>query len=169
MVVIAIATTLTLVACMGKDMGDFVKVATPIGIQKSDGVPPKLTLNEAEYEYSAWFDRTQGDGTQWRGLVMNGRDSAALLSSLALQVGKDAQAHPAVAMIPGLGLLIGYATRRFGDASPSQLAEKQKASYNKGQKDVLTALDTRSRTTDASNASAAELIAIIKAEVAKTA
>ncbi len=169
MAAIAIAATLTMVSCMGKDFGDYWKVNTPTAIQQSEGIPAKLSLNDSEYEYGAWFDNVQREGAEWRKRIEGGRDSVAMLRSLAMQLGESAQAHPAIAAVPGLSLLLGYVIKRKGDVSAGELADREKASYGKGRKDVLAALGERVSTTPESDKAAADLLALIKAEIAKAA
>lgn len=164
---IAIAATLFLFACAGKNFGDFVKVGTPVAIQQAEGIPAKLTLNESEYEYGTWFDGVQRDGAEWRGRIEGGRDSVALLNSLKMQAGEAAMASPALIAVPGLSLILGYLIKRKSDATPTEVANKEKASYNKGRRDTLTALDERAKTTLASDSAATDLIALIKGEIAK--
>ena len=155
-------------ACMGVDLGDFMKVKTTIGIQQSEGLPATLTLNDAEYEYNAWFEKVQREGTEWRARISKSRENAQLFGSLFMQLGREAATSPAVAAVPGLALLLGFFIKRPGDKSASETESEKRASYNKARKDVLTSIEGRYATTNASDTAATEIIEALKAEIAKT-
>jgi len=166
---LGVFTTFILVACAGKDWGDFVKVKIPVSVQKSQGLPATLTLNESEFEFEQWYDQTKDSGFEWINRNEGGRNTASMFKSLSMQMGEDLKANPAVVAIPGLGMLIGFLTKRPGDKSAAQNAEDQKASYNKARRDMLVEIQERQRAAPTSNPdqTAADILAMIKAGINK--
>ena len=129
---VVLASTVGLLgACANWDFGDLVKVDTPIGIQKRDGLPARMSLNEAEEQYPAWRDDVQRDDATWRANISEGSEFAGLLSSFSLQQLNDA--GPMIAGIPvaGPGLvggagLLGVLLGRMGTG------REKRNSFNKG-------------------------------------
>lgn len=119
----------------GCDMGDIIKVDTPVSLQRQ-GIEPKMTLNNAVYEYESWYSNVQRDGAEWRQRIDRGNEIAGLLQSLALGYVDEYSAAlgPASLFVTGLtGLFLGRAgTRR----------EKEK-SYAKGAEDAVAILEKK--------------------------
>jgi hypothetical protein len=167
MLAVAIAMTAMFVGCSGIDIGDYVKVDTPVDIQQSYGLPARLTLNRSEVAYESWFNVTAINGTAWKSNIESGRETAQLFRSLSLQAASELLGTEAVAAIPGLTLLIGLFMRKPGDVSGGDASEREKASFNKGQKVMLEALEKQAARTPGSDARAAEIIEAVKAIAGK--
>ena len=123
--------TLGLVACAGFDLGDIIKVRTPTPIQQTTGLPARISLNEAEAEYRAWFENAQRVGAQWKASIERAGEIRGLLNQLTLSA-LD-QIGPAMGGIPVLGpalpALTGLAGLFIGSA---RLRREKEASFNKG-------------------------------------
>lgn len=55
-----------LAACAALDPGDIFHAKTPIGIQKTEGLPSTLPVNDAESEYMAWREDVTRQDAEWR-------------------------------------------------------------------------------------------------------
>ena len=123
--------TLGLAACAGFDLGDIIKVRTPTSIQQTTGLPARISLNEAEAEYRAWFENAQRVGAQWKASIERAGEIRGLLNQLTLSA-LD-QIGPAMGGIPVLGpalpALTGLAGLFIGSA---RLRREKEASFNKG-------------------------------------
>lgn len=127
----------TLAACAGMNVGDFVQVKTPHAIQQQTGLPARLTLNEAEAEYRAWYQDVQREGAAWKASIGQGSEVASLLNQLTLQALNDV--GPSLAGVPVLGPILpvlmgigGLFLRRPGDVSQDVLRKEKEDSYNAG-------------------------------------
>ena len=160
--IIAVGLTALLIGCKGIDLGDYVSVDTPAAIQQSHGLPASMTLNEAEIAYDTWFSETAINGTAWKGNVERSRDTVQLFNSLALNGIQELVGSEWAAAIPGLTLLAGLFIRRPGDTSEADAAEREKASYNKGQRATVEVLEQRARTSAKSDADAQTIIDVLK-------
>lgn len=128
---LALAVSMSLAACAGFDMGDIVHVKTPNGIQKTQGLPRTISLNEAEDEYQAWFDTVQRDGAAWRNNIERANEIRGILGQLAMtgldELGPTIMGIPVIGpLAPGLGML---ATYFIGAGNVRKQKEK---SYNAG-------------------------------------
>lgn len=168
MLAVAVGLFFLISGCQSFDPGNYIKVNTPVSIQQSDGLPSKLTLNEWEVEYEAWFNDKMTNGTAWKGNGERARESAQLFRSLSLQTASELIGTEAVAAIPGLTLLLGLFMRRPGDVSNGDASEREKASFNKGQKVMLEALERQASRTEKSDAHASELVAAVRAMLNKS-
>ena len=128
---VLVMLSLVLVACAGFDLGDMVKVKTPNDVQKTQGLPRTVSLNEAEHEYQAWFEDVQRTGAQWRGSIERGGEIRGMLSQLSLSALNDI--GPTLAGVPVVGpalpALTGMAGLFFG---VGRLRREKEASFNKG-------------------------------------
>jgi hypothetical protein len=131
--VLAIITAI-MVSMSGCELGDFIHVKTPTGIQQTYGYPPSLTLNEWEGEFQKWQDGVRADGQMWVERGASARAVKSAVSSILMQgmeqgSGLLGTAAPwLVPFLPGILGLGGLFLRRPGDVTPK---EKEKA-YNKG-------------------------------------
>ena len=123
--------SLGLAACAGFDLGDIIRVRTPTSIQQTTGLPARVSLNEAEVEYRAWFENAQRVGAQWKASIERAGEIRGLLNQLTLSA-LD-QVGPALGGIPVLGpalpALTGLAGLFIGTA---RLRREKEASFNKG-------------------------------------
>lgn len=122
----------------GCDIGDVVKVDTPVIVQQNHGHPAKMSLNESIDAYDAWTAEVKLEGQQWRRQIEEGEEVAAFIGNITLQAVNDL--GPTVAGIPvyggilsaGLGI-VGLFVRRPGDVSAKAVTKEKEASFNKGQ------------------------------------
>jgi hypothetical protein len=125
---------LCLASCAGYNLGDLIRVKTPVGIQQSTGLPKTMPLNEAKTQYAAWFEDTKRSGNEWKTQIESGDEVAGLLSQLAMQqldaVGPTLAGIPVLnASLPVIAGLLGvYLGKRKTDA----VRQEKEDSYNKG-------------------------------------
>jgi len=129
--------TLALAACAGFDLGDVVKVRTPNAIQQTTGLSARVSLNEAEAEYRAWFESVQRTGAQWKASIERAGEIRGLLGQLTLsaldEVGPTLAGVPVVG--PALPALTGIVGLFIGSG---RLRKEKEASFNKGLKEGRT-------------------------------
>lgn len=129
--------TLALAACAGFDLGDIVKVKTPNPIQQTTGLASRISLNEAEAEYRAWFENTQRTGAQWKASIERAGEIRGMLGQLTLsaldEVGPTLAGVPVVG--PALPALTGIVGLFIGSG---RLRKEKEASFNKGLKEGKT-------------------------------
>lgn len=129
--------TLALAACAGFDLGDIVKVKTPNAIQQTTGLPSRVSLNEAEAEYRAWFEDAQRTGSQWKASIERAGEIRGMLGQLTLsaldEVGPTLAGVPVVG--PALPALTGIVGLFLGSG---RLRKEKEASFNKGLKEGKT-------------------------------
>lgn len=132
-----IMLTFVLAACAGFDLGDIVKVKTPNTIQQTTGLSSRVTLNEAEAEYRAWFENTQRTGAQWKASIERAGEIRGMLGQLTLSaldsVGPTIAGVPIVG--PALPALTGIVGMFIGSG---RLRKEKEASFNKGLKEGKT-------------------------------
>lgn len=122
---------LALAACTGIDIGDVVHVRTPHEIQQTRGLPGRMTLNEAEAEYQAWFDDVQRAGAQWKAAIERGGEIRGLLGQLTLSALDEV--GPTLAGVPVLGPSLPALTGLVGlFVGAGRLRKEKEASYNRG-------------------------------------
>lgn len=130
----AVMLSLVLAACAGFDLGDVVKVKTPNTIQQTTGLASRVSLNEAEAEYRAWFENTQRTGSQWKASIERAGEIRGLLGQLTLSaldsVGPTLAGVPVVG--PALPALTGIVGLFIGSG---RLRKEKEASFNKGLKE----------------------------------
>ncbi len=118
----------------GCNLGDFIKAKTPNGIQRTQGLPSTLSVNEAESEYQAWYQDVQRLGAEWKANIEQANEIRSLLSQLTLSAMNDV--GPVLAGVPVLGpavpLLTGLGGIFFG---LGKLRKEKEASFNKGLKE----------------------------------
>lgn len=118
-------------ACAGFDMGDLVRVETPVQVQREKGLPKSLTFNQAQTEYEQWLSGVQATGAQWKGDLEDADYIVGALSQLGLQ--QLNELGPTLAGVPVLGpsstVLLGIAGYAFGQRNKRKEKEK---SYNAG-------------------------------------
>lgn len=68
----------------GCNLGDFVQAKTPISIQKTEGLPSRLSVNDSRTEYEKWLAGVQSDAAQWRGSIEASEELIGLLNNLAM-------------------------------------------------------------------------------------
>ncbi len=128
---------LALAACAGFDLGDIVKVRTPNAIQQTTGLPSRVSLNEAEAEYRAWFEDVQRTGAQWKASIERAGEIRGMLGQLTLnaldEVGPTLAGVPVVG--PALPALTGIVGLFIGSG---RLRKEKEASFNKGLKEGKT-------------------------------
>lgn len=128
---------LALAACAGFNLGDIVKVRTPHEIQQTTGLPSRVSLNEAEAEYRAWFEDVQRTGAQWKASIERAGEIRGLLGQLTLnaldEVGPTLAGVPVVG--PALPALTGMVGLFIGSG---RLRKEKEASFNKGLKEGKT-------------------------------
>jgi hypothetical protein len=136
-VFVLLMISLGLAACAGFDLGDIIKVRTPTSIQQMTGLPARISLNEAEAEYRAWFENTQRIGAQWKASIERAGEIRGLLNQLTLsaldQIGPVLSGIPMLG--PALPALTGLAGLFIGSA---RLRREKEASFNKGLRDGNT-------------------------------
>ena len=132
--IVMLIVVLLLAACAGLDLGDIVHVRTPNTIQQTTGLPAKISLNEAEAEYLAWFDGVQRTGAQWKASIDRAGEIRGLLGQLTLsaldEVGPTFAGVPVLG--PALPALTGLAGLFIGSG---RLRKEKEASFNKGLKE----------------------------------
>ncbi len=128
-----------LAALAGCDIHDVIHAKTPNAIQKTEGLPGRLSVNESRAEYEKWLQGVQTDAATWRGSIENAEAVAGLLSNLTLSALDEA--GPAIlglpmggALLPVVAGLAGLFLKRPGDKSAAQLAAEKEASFNSGLK-----------------------------------
>lgn len=132
-VVVALAVSLALAACAGFNLGDIIKVKTPVAIQQADGVSASLTLNEAEAEYRLWMDKTKAAGLEWKNRIASGNEIRNILGQLAMNGLNDV--GPTIGGIPVLGPSIPLLTAGLGlFLGRSGLTKHKEESFNAGLK-----------------------------------
>lgn len=126
--------SLALAACAGFDLGDIVKVKTPHEIQQTTGLSSRVSLNEAEAEYRAWFEDVQRTGAQWKASIERAGEIRGLLGQLTLtaldEVGPTLAGVPIAG--PALPALTGIVGLFIGSG---RLRREKEASFNKGLKE----------------------------------
>jgi len=131
---------LALAACAGFDLGDIVKVRTPHEIQQTTGLASRVSLNEAEAEYRAWFEDVQRTGAQWKASIERAGEIRGLLGQLTLnaldEIGPTLAGVPVVG--PALPALTGIVGLFIGSG---RLRKEKEASFNKGLKEGKTLND----------------------------
>lgn len=133
----AIMLSLVLGACAGFDLGDIVRVKTPNAIQQTTGLPSRVTLNEAEAEYRAWFEDTQRTGSQWKASIERAGEIRGLLGQLTLSALDSV--GPTLAGLPVLGPALPALTGIVGlFIGSGRLRKEKEASFNKGLKEGKT-------------------------------
>ena len=126
-----VMVTLALGACAGFDMGDVVRVRTPVEVQQMRGLPRTLTLNEAESEYRAWFEDVQRAGVQWRAAIERGDEIRGLLGQLTLSTLDEL--GPTLAGVPVAGPALPALTGLVGlFVGAARLRREKEASFNRG-------------------------------------
>ncbi|MBX3364012.1 MAG: hypothetical protein KF866_04535 [Phycisphaeraceae bacterium] len=129
--------TLALAACAGFDLGDVVKVRTPNAIQQTTGLPARVSLNEAEAEYRAWFENVQRTGAQWKASIERAGEIRGLLGQLTLSALDDV--GPTLAGVPVVGPALPALTGIVGlFIGSGRLRKEKEASFNKGLKEGKT-------------------------------
>lgn len=136
-VAVCLLISLALASCAGMNLGDLVRVKTPVEVQQDKGLPGSLSLNESEQQYRAWVDDVRRVGAHWRTSIEGADRVRDLLGQITLRALDDV--GPSVAGVPVLGpslpLLAGLAglfIRRPGDADKDTLRKEKEASYNAG-------------------------------------
>lgn len=120
-----------LAACAGFDAGDLVQVKTPPAIQRTEGLPSRMTLNESEFEYRAWLEDTQRNGAKWKENIEKGNAIRVLVNQLTLQALDEV--GPTLAGIPVIGPLLPAITGILGLGLGAGYVRKEKEkSYNAG-------------------------------------
>lgn len=123
----------------GCDLYDVVQAKTPPGVQKTEGLPGKLSINDSRSEYEKWLNATQTDAATWRSNIESAEEIAGLFSNLTLSALDEA--GPMIAGIPMGGALlpviaglVGVFLKRPGDVTQAQLRAEKEASFNSGLK-----------------------------------
>ncbi|MCA9307231.1 MAG: hypothetical protein KDA16_11900 [Phycisphaerales bacterium] len=123
-------------ACASWDFGDLVSVKTPQALVDT-GMQSKMSLNEAEYEYHAWFTGVQMAGAKWKADIERADEVAGLFGALtmnALTAGEGAIASGAPWAVPFLPILTGIigavAIRKPGDTSKSEAETKANTAWD---------------------------------------
>jgi hypothetical protein len=126
-------------ALAGCDIHDVIHARTPNSIQKTEGLPARLSVNESRAEYLKWLQSVQTDAATWRGSIENAEAVAGLLSNLTLSALDEA--GPAIlglpmggALLPVVAGLAGLFLKRPGDKTAAQVAAEKEASFNSGLK-----------------------------------
>lgn len=128
---------LALAACAGFDLGDIIKVRTPHEIQQTTGLPFRVSLNEAEAEYRAWFEDVQRTGAQWKASIERAGEIRGLLGQLTLNALDDV--GPTLAGLPVVGPALPALTGIVGlFIGSGRLRKEKEASFNKGLKEGKT-------------------------------
>lgn len=123
--------SIILAAVAGCDLGDIVRVKTPIAIQQQVGLPAAVSLNEAEAEYRAWIQSAQRTGAQWKTSIERGNEVRGLLGQLTLSVLDSF--GPTLAGVPVLGPSLPALTGLVGlFLGAARLRREKEASFNKG-------------------------------------
>jgi hypothetical protein len=129
-----VMVSLAIAACAGLDLGDLVKVRTPNAIQRTTGLPTRISLNEAEAEYRTWYEGVQLTGAQWKASIERANEVRGLLGQLALNA-LD-QVGPTLAGVPVLGPSLPALTGLIGlFLGAARLRREKEASFNKGLKE----------------------------------
>ncbi|MEL6396592.1 MAG: hypothetical protein AAFQ71_11410 [Planctomycetota bacterium] len=127
----SIMGAVTIGSLSGCDLGDVIKVKTPSGIARTEGIARNLTLNEAQHEYELVHAAKMANLEEWRGRIDRGAELQGMLSQLALD-GLNTLG-PSVAGVPVVGpALVGalpIASFFFGQG---RLRKQKEASYNAG-------------------------------------
>jgi len=128
---------LALAACAGFDLGDIVKVKTPNAIQQTTGLSSRVSLNDAEAEYRAWFEDVQRTGAQWKASIERAGEIRGLLGQLTLSALDEV--GPALAGVPVVGPALPALTGIVGlFIGSGRLRKEKEASFNKGLKEGKT-------------------------------
>lgn len=142
LVVAALALCGALAACAGFNLGDLIKVKTPADIQKTEGTPATLTLNEAETEYKLWVEKTKAVGVEWKGRISSANEVRSMLGQLTM-TGLDS-VGPTLGGIPVLGPVLPALTAAAGlFVGRSGLRKEKEASFNKGHETGVKAAKTK--------------------------
>lgn len=117
----------------GCNYRDVIQAKTPVGVQKSDGLPATMPLSEAEVQYRIWYNRITEEGAAWKASIDRADEIAGALSQLTLQTlegfGPEISGVPVVGA--AFGPLMGLAGIVLGRAGTRKEKEK---SFNEGQK-----------------------------------
>ncbi len=120
-----VTLALALAACAGIDFGNVVQVRTPAEIQTTTGYPARMSLNESDAAYRAWFEDVQRVGVDWKNSIERGREVSSMLGQLTL--GALSEVGPSVAGVPllsGAAVLVpSLATWFFGRSMGAKAAE----------------------------------------------
>ncbi len=130
-VVVLVAIASVIAACTATNVGDMIHTKTPNTVQQQKGLPAKLTLNEAEQEYRAYFEETQRTLSTWKGNIEEANEFRGLLNQLTLNALDTV--GPIVAGVPILGPALPALTGLAGlFLGTSRLRKEKEASYNAG-------------------------------------
>ena len=117
----------------GCDLGDMLRVKTPVAIQQSTGLPASLPLNEAEAEYRTWTASVKEQGARWKENLERSNEIRGMLSQLTLSafdtIGPTLGGIPVLAPVlpAATGLLMYF-------LGAGKLRKEKEASFNAGQK-----------------------------------
>lgn len=118
-------------AVSGCEAGDYVQVKTPRGIQESEGLPARMSLNEAEDEYRAWVEDVQRQSARWKADIEKGDEIRGILNQLLL-TGLD-EIGPTIAGLPVAGPALPALTALAGlFIGRSPVRKEKEKSFNKG-------------------------------------
>lgn len=131
---IAIVACGLVAACGALNLGDIIPARTPLGVQRTTGLPGSIPVNQAKAEYEAWVLDTQRHAAEWRESIAGADTVVAFIGDLGMSTLEE-YGLPAVAAaglggaIPLLTLFAGkFLMRRPGDV-PSEEVEALKALY----------------------------------------
>lgn len=152
-------------ACASFDWGDIVQAKTPIGIRQSEGLPPKMSLNDAQAEYRAWFEDVQREGERWQEEIVSASEVVGLFQQLTLSAvdsfGPAVQGIPVAgpllytALAGGVGFLARSSGKRKGEEEGEKIAKEKERSFNAANRELIEELRAEKRALEATLASKA--------------
>lgn len=130
---VAVAAAVLVASLGGCDFGDLVRVDTPRNIQSTEGLPSRLTLNDAREEYEDWIAAARNDSMRWRTGIERSQEITNLLEQFTLQQLNDV--GPAIAGVPVLGPALPLITGLAGllVTGPGQTTRKKAEAEKKAE------------------------------------
>lgn len=138
-VVIGLAIFTVTATVTGCNLGDVIRTKTPVEVQRSEKLPEKLSLNEAQDELDRYVYNVEQNITQWNENIEEGLALQALLSDIAMtELSPERLALMGIPVGGPAALLlsfgIGTFLKRPGDKSAKEVATEKESSYNAGLK-----------------------------------
>lgn len=134
-VVLSLAAAIFIGTIGGCDLGDAITVSTPSVIQADEGLPARMTLNEAEDAFPIWKLKTETAGQQWRDNIDRSNQVRVMLETFALS--QLDEFGPQLAGIPVLGTslplltgLAGLLIKRPGDKTKDEAMVEQDSAWD---------------------------------------
>lgn len=134
---VALVMAVSVMAMQGCSLDSFIKVRVPEGVQKSLGIPAKITLRDANPAFEKFKADVTRDSKQFADSIEDGQFLSEIFGSLldtGLTLGQAGAENSGIPMggllSLGLGMLGGLSLEKPG--SQKRTTAEKMASFNKG-------------------------------------